>query len=131
MYMLDTNICIYIIKKRALSLLEKFNSIPKNDFCISVVTYAELQYGIERSSSKKMNQAIIDAFVSRLEVYQWDMEAARLYGKIRTDLEKKGIPIGNMDLMIAAHALSRDCTVVSNNLREFKRVESLSYENWV
>lgn len=131
MYMLDTNICIYIIKKRALSLLEKFNSIPKNDLCISVVTYTELQYGIERSSSKKMNQAIIDAFVSRLEVYQWDMEAARLYGKIRTNLEKKGIPIGNMDLMIAAHALSRDCTVVSNNLREFKRVESLSYENWV
>jgi tRNA(fMet)-specific endonuclease VapC len=131
MYMLDTNICIYILKKRTISLLEKFNSIPQNNLCISVVTYAELQYGIERSSSKKMNQTIIDDFVSRLMVCPWDMEAARQYGKIRVNLEEKGTPIGNMDLLIAAHALSRKDIIVSNNLREFKRVENLAFENWV
>ena len=131
MYMLDTNMCIYIIKKRPIGLLEKFNSIPENSLCISVVTYAELQYGVERSSSKKMNQEIIKDFISRLTVLSWDMEAASHYGKIRSNLEKKGTPIGNMDLMIAAHALSQTCTIVSNNLREFKRVEGLKYENWV
>ena len=78
-----------------------------------------------------MNQAIIDDFVSRLMVCPWDMEAARLYGEIRVNLEKKGTPIGNMDLLIAAHALSRKDIIVSNNLREFKRVENLTYENWV
>jgi tRNA(fMet)-specific endonuclease VapC len=131
MYMLDTNMCIYIIKKRPISLLEKFNSIPKNSLCISVVTYAELQYGIERSSSKQMNQTIINDFVSHLMVYSWDMEAARQYGKIRSDLEKDGTPIGNMDLLIAAHALSQKCTIVSNNLKEFQRVKNLKCENWV
>ncbi len=131
MYMLDTNMCIYIIKKRPISLLEKFDSIPKNSLCISVVTYAELQYGIERSSSKKMNQAIINDFVSHLTVYLWDMEAARQYGKIRSDLEKDGTPIGNMDLLIAAHAISQKCTIVSNNLKEFQRVKNLKCENWV
>ena len=131
MYMLDTNMCIYIIKKRPISLLEKFNSIPKNNLCISVVTYAELEYGVERSSSKKMNQSIIKDFVSHLTVFSWDMDAARQYGKIRSNLEKKGTPIGNMDLLIAAHALSQKCTIVSNNLREFKRVKDLKYENWV
>jgi tRNA(fMet)-specific endonuclease VapC len=131
MFMLDTNICIYIIKKRPIGLLEKFNSIPKNSLCISVVTYAELEYGVERSSSKKLNQRIIMDFVSNLAVLSWDMDAARHYGKIRSSLEKKGTPIGNMDLMIAAHALSQKCTLVSNNLREFKRVKNLKYENWI
>lgn len=131
MYMLDTNICIYVIKKRPISLLEKFNSVPKNSLCISVVTYAELQYGVERSSSKKMNQAIIKDFISHLTVLSWDMNAASQYGKIRSNLEKEGTPIGNMDLLIAAHALSQQCTLVSNNLREFKRVEGLICENWV
>ena len=131
MYMLDTNICIYVIKKRPLGLLEKFNGIPKNSLCISVVTYAELLYGVERSSSKKMNREIVQDFISRLIVLSWDMDAASLYGKIRTNLEKNGTPIGNMDLMIAAHALSQKCTLVSNNLREFKRVQGLKYENWV
>ena len=131
MYMLDTDICIYIIKKRPANLLEKFNAIPPNDLCISTVTYAELQYGVERSSSKKMNQRILVDFVAHLDVQPWDMEAARQYGKIRTSLEKRGKPIGNMDLLIAAHALSQQCILVSNNLREFSRVRGLQCENWV
>jgi tRNA(fMet)-specific endonuclease VapC len=131
MYMLDTNICIYVIKKRPLGLLEKFNGVPKNSLCISVVTYAELLYGVERSSSKKMNREIVQDFISRLIVLSWDMDAASLYGKLRTNLEKNGTLIGNMDLMIAAHALSQKCTLLSNNLREFKRVQGLKHENWV
>ena len=131
MYMLDTNICIYLIKKRPLGLLEKFKSIRKNSLCISVVTYAELTYGVERSSSKKMNQRIVSGFISHLDVLPWDMDAADHYGKLRSSLEKKGTPIGNMDMLIASHALSNNCTLVSNNLREFKRVPRLKYENWV
>ncbi len=92
MYMLDTDICIYIIKKRPANLLEKFNAIPPNDLCISTITYAELQYGVERSSSKKMNQRILSDFVSHLEVQPWNVEAARQYGKIRTSLEKRASP---------------------------------------
>ncbi len=131
MYMLDTNICIYVINKRPLELLDKFNSIPEMNLSISVITYAELQYGIERSSSKKMNQWIVDDFVSRLTVLSWDREAAKQYAVIRASLEKKGTPIGNMDFMIAAHAISNKYTLVSNNLREFKRIQNLKYENWV
>ena len=131
MYMLDTNICIYIIKKRPLGLLKKFNTIQEDRLSISVVTYAELQYGVERSSSKKLNQRIVIDFVSLLNVLSWDMDAARYYGKIRAYLEKNGTPIGNMDLMIAAHALSQKYTLVSNNLKEFKRIKNLKYENWV
>ena len=131
MYMLDTNICIYIIKKRPANLLEKFNTIPPNTLCISMITYAELQYGVERSSSKKMNQRILADFVSYLDVQPWDVAAARQYGKIRVSLEKRGKPIGNMDLLIAAHALSQQCILVSNNLREFSRIRGLQCENWV
>ena len=131
MYMLDTDICIYIIKKRPANLLEKFNAIPPSTLCISTVTYAEMQYGVERSSSKKMNQRILADFVAHLDVQPWDMEAARQYGKIRTSLKKRGKPIGNMDLLIAAHALSQQCILVSNNLREFNRVRGLQCENWV
>jgi tRNA(fMet)-specific endonuclease VapC len=78
-----------------------------------------------------MNQAIIKDFISHLTVLSWDMDAASQYGKIRSNLEKEGTPIGNMDLLIAAHALSQKCTLVSNNLREFKRVKDLKCENWV
>ncbi len=131
MYMLDTNICIYIIKKRPANLLAKFNSIPPNTLCISAIAYAELQYGVERSSAKKMNQRILVDFVAHLDVQPWDAEAARQYGKIRTNVEKRGKPIGNMDLLIAAHALSQQCILVSNNLREFSRIRGLQCENWV
>ena len=83
MYMLDTNICIYIIKKRPPTLLEKFNAIEKDSLCISVVTFAELSYGVEKSIQKKRNQRVLDDFVSLLEVLPWDPDAAREYGKIQ------------------------------------------------
>ena len=129
-YMLDTNICVFIIKKRPFPVLEKLEKIRGEQICISVVTYAELEYGVERSSSKKLNQEVLDEFMSHLLVLPWEIEAARQYGKIRTYLEKIGTPIGNMDLLIAAHALSGKQILVTNNLREFKRVPHLKYEDW-
>ncbi len=131
MYMLDTNICIYIIKKRHLSVLSRFTMIQRDEICISVVTLAELQYGVEKSSSKRFNQGILDDFFSRLTFLPWNEEAAREYGRIRAFIENEGSPIGNMDLLIAAHALSQEHTLVSNNLGEFERIPDLKYENWV
>jgi tRNA(fMet)-specific endonuclease VapC len=130
MYMLDTNICSYILKQRPTEVLQKFEQVPKDKICISIVTYAELEYGVEKTFSKQMNQQIIEAFVDRLIVLPWDMDAAKHYAKIRSNLEKKGTPIGNMDLMIASHARSQKCTLVTNNVREFERVPDLKIENW-
>jgi len=129
--MLDTNICIYIIKRRPMSVLSRFEKIHSSQIRISVVTFAELQYGVERSSSKKLNQDILDAFCSQLTILPWDEGAATKYGKIRMDLETKGNTIGNMDLLIAAHALSQKYTLVTNNLKAFKLVQQLKCENWL
>lgn len=130
MYMLDTNICSYIIKQRPPAVLKKFEMIQKDQTCISILTYAELQYGVEKTSSKRINQAIIEAFVEHLKILAWDIEAAQHYSKIRSALESQGTLIGNMDLMIAAHARSQQCVLVTNNLREFERVPELKLENW-
>ena len=131
MYMLDTNTCIYILKRRPKEVLEKFVKIRRDQFCLSIVTYAELKYGAERSLSKKMNLEIIEEFAARLNVLPWDEDAANQYAKIRYYLEKKGNPIGNMDLMIASHALSRGFRLVTNNQKEFNRVPGLKVENWI
>ncbi len=131
MYILDTNICIYIIRQRPMAVLEKFEEIPADELAISVVTYAELQYGVDKSSSKQFNQNVLDQFVNRLNILSWDRPAAREYGLIRSNLETKGTPIGPLDLLIAAHALSQEATVVTNNLREFQRIPDLNLENWV
>jgi tRNA(fMet)-specific endonuclease VapC len=130
-FMLDTDTCSYLIKQRPVSVLERFEAVHKEKICISVVTFAELIYGVERSSSTKINLPIVKDFVSCLSVLPWDSEAAESYGKLRTFLELKGTPIGNMDLMIAAHALSKDLIVVTNNTRHFERVPQLRVENWV
>jgi tRNA(fMet)-specific endonuclease VapC len=131
MYMLDTNICSYIIKKRPPQVLAKFEQIPHTDISISVITLAELQYGVTKSTKATHNQTIIDAFVSRLEVLPWTFEITQHYGQIRTDLERQGTPIGSMDLLIAAHCISLDATLVTNNTREFNRIPQLKLENWV
>lgn len=131
MLMLDTNICIYIIKKRPSTVLKRFQSINNEQICISVITYAELQYGVDKSSAVEKNQLIIDDFISRLSVIKLDEKAAQSYGKIRSILEKKGTTIGLMDLMIAAHCLSLDYTLITNNIKEFERIPYLKYENWV
>lgn len=131
MYMLDTDICSYILKERPISPLEKFSTIRTSWMTVSIITVAELLYGVTRSPNKKIDIIVIDKFLSRLKVLNWDREAASEYAKLRVLLEKNGKPSGNMDMMIAAHALSVNATLVSNNLRHFADIPKLKTENWV
>ena len=130
MYLLDTNICIYLINERSSRVLEKLVSLDPAEVAISSVTLAELQYGVEKSEARERNAKALDMFVVPMEVLPVDAEAARAYGGVRADLERRGKPIGGMDLMIAAHALSARATLVTNNTREFTRVRGLLVENW-
>jgi tRNA(fMet)-specific endonuclease VapC len=129
--LLDTNICIYIIKLQPPAVLERFRGFAIGDIGISVVTLAELEYGVSKSRDVKRNRHALDQFIAPLDVAQFDQVAAVIYGTIRADLEQKGQPIGSMDLLIAAHARSLDVRLVTNNESEFKRVPGLRIENWV
>ena len=129
-YLLDTNICIYVIKRRPESLLVRFNENASH-LAISAVTLAELLHGAEKSSQPQRTLSVVEDFCSRLDVLDYGAKAAQHYGQIRSALERRGTPIGVNDLHIAAHARSEGLTLVSNNLREFERVEGLLNENWV
>lgn len=129
-YLLDTNICIYLIRHRPSQVRARFESCQIGDIGISSVTLAELQYGVAKSQFPERNQRALEAFVLPLEVVAFDAEAAAAYGPVRAFLERQGTPIGAMDLMIAAHALSLRVTLVTNNVSEFSRVQGLSVENW-
>ena len=128
-YLLDTNIVIYVIKRRPLQALEIFNR-NAGRMAISAITLAELQHGAEKSSNPAANLAVVEDLCSRLEVLSYGAKAAQHYGAIRAALEKQGQMIGVNDLHIAAHARSEGLTLVSNNLREFERVPGLQFENW-
>jgi len=128
-YLLDTNICIYVIKQRPLTMLEIFNR-QAGTMAISAITLSELLHGVEKSSAPQKNLAVVENFCSRLEVMAYGPKAALHYGQIRSELERRGTPIGINDLHIAAHARSEGLTLVSNNLREFERVEGLLLQNW-
>jgi tRNA(fMet)-specific endonuclease VapC len=130
LYMLDTDTCSYAIKERTPAIRERLSNIALEEQCISVVTYAELLYGVKRSSSKRINRPIVEAFVKHLAILSWDADAAEHYGDMRAALEKNGTPIGNMDMMIAAHARSLGAIVITNNVRHFKRVPGLRVEAW-
>ena len=129
-YLLDTNICIYLIKKSPAHILEKIRGIQVGDAGISSITLSELEYGVAKSSNPQQNRDALSAFLTPFEIHSYDQSAATYYGAIRSYLEKKGILIGPMDLLIAAHALSLSLTLVTNNVREFKRVPDLQLENW-
>lgn len=129
-FLLDTNICIDVIKRRPESLLERFNSNASH-LAMSSITLAELLHGAEKSSNPQRTLAVVEDFCSRLDVLEYGVKAAQHYGQIRTALERRGTPIGVNDLHIAAHARSEGLTLVSNNLREFERVEGLLLANWV
>ena len=129
--MLDTNVCIYIIKRRPQSVLRRFGLFPVGDIGISTVTLAELEYGAARSAQPRKNREALQQFISPLDITAFDKPATETYGRIRATLEKKGRPIGTMDLLIAAHALSLGVRLVTNNEKEFKRVPGLQVENWV
>ncbi|PCH56718.1 MAG: VapC toxin family PIN domain ribonuclease [Legionellales bacterium] len=129
--LLDTNICIYIIKKHPLNIIERFTRFNVGDIAISSVTYAELCYGVVKSQHKEKNKAALYEFCLPLEVLPFDDKAASHYAFIRNDLERKGEVIGSLEMMIAAHALSLDVTLITNNEKEFCRVQGLNFENWV
>lgn len=129
-YLLDTNIVIYVIKNRPLSVLKTFNR-NQGRMAISSITLAELAHGVEKSADPARNLAVVEDFVSRLDVLHYDDRAAWQYGLIRAALERQGTPIGVNDLHIAGHARSLGLVLVTNNLREFERVPGISAENWV
>jgi len=128
-YLLDTNICIYVIKRRPQELLETFNH-NAGQMAISAITLSELFHGVEKSAAPSRNLAAVEDFCSRLDLLPYGPKASLHYGQIRASLERSGTPIGVNDLHIAAHARSEGLTLVSNNLREFQRVDGLLLENW-
>ncbi|MBD3242195.1 MAG: PIN domain-containing protein [Chitinivibrionales bacterium] len=129
-YMLDTNICIYLIKKRPPQTLRKLQQISISDVCVSAVSVAELEYGVEKSRKREQNRIALAEFLAPVEILSFGDEQASAYGSIRAHLESRGTPIGPYDLQIAAHALSLGLRLVTNNTSEFERVPGLSIENW-
>jgi tRNA(fMet)-specific endonuclease VapC len=128
-YLLDTNICIYIINERPKRVRERFRSLAASEVGISSVTDAELAFGVAKSGSIR-NRTALQAFLVPLDVVSFDLAAALAYGDMRADLERRGQPIGPLDLQIAAHALSLNAILVTNNEREFRKVAGVTVENW-
>ena len=130
MYMLDTNICIFAIKKRPVTLLANLQTHKPSDICISSITYAELCHGVEKSQARDRNRLALTMFLSNISIIPFDESVAMEYGRVRAALEKNGTPIGPLDTQIAAHAKSLGMTLVTNNTREFERVKGLMIEDW-
>lgn len=130
-YMLDTNTCIYIINRSPKQVYERLKKLSLGEVGISVITFCELQYGVAKSAKPVENQLALTEFLAPLEVLDFTSACAAPYGEIRADLNKKGCPIGNNDLLIASHAISEGLVLISNNLKEFARVEGLQCENWI
>lgn len=129
-YMLDTNICIFIIRHKSEKAIKKLIEHEPEEICISAITYAEIMHGVEKSKAVEKNRAVLTLLLSNIEILDFDDKAAEEYGMIRADLEEKGYPIGPLDTMIAGHARSLGYTLVTNNTREFYRVEDLAVEDW-
>lgn len=129
-YLLDTDICSYVMKERPIEVLQKFDTVSVEELCTSAITKAELLYGAEKLQSKRLTQ-LANRFLLRVRVMPWPDQAALIYARKRSELEKAGTPIGNMDLLIAAHAIAINATVVTNNTRYFSKVPGLAFENWV
>lgn len=131
-WMLDTNTCSYVMRELPASVKARFYQVGPENLAISTVVLAELRYGAARHPTRSaLYFAEIDNFVSRLEVLPWTTGAAEHYAELRAGLERQGQPIGNMDMLIAAHALAEDAVLVTHNTREFERVPGLRVENWV
>lgn len=131
-YLLDTNICIYLINEKPKEVMAKFERYPIHEFGISYITHLELQYGVQKSRENKQNQNALDEFLLPLTVLPLQgIELAVQYGRIRTFLESKGKTIGPFDMLIAAQALSLNLTIISNNIDEFSRIPDLKCENWI
>ena len=129
-FLLDTDICIYLIKKQPAQALARLQALDISQVGISTITLSELEYGVSKSSKPEQNKLALAEFVAPLEIIAYDDAAAAHYGHIRTLLERQGTPIGPLDTLIAAHALALGCALVTNNDREFSRIPNLVVENW-
>ena len=129
-YLFDTNICIYLIKNKPINVLKRFSKITPESIAVSNITVAEMYYGIAKSSKPNQNTIALEEFLLPLIIIDFDKNDARIYGKIRHELEKRGKIIGAMDLLIGAQALSRNLILVTNNEKEFNRIEGVKIENW-
>ena len=130
-YLLDTNICIYLIKRKPIEVFNRFQSHRIHEVAISVVTYFELQYGIEKSKFRIKSENALRNFIKNLNVIVLDVDASAKAASVRAHLEMKGTPIGAYDLLIAGTALARNMVLVTNNTNEFERVPGLTMENWI
>jgi tRNA(fMet)-specific endonuclease VapC len=129
-YLLDTNVCVDYLNGRFPEVVSRIQAVSPDDLCTSSVVAAELRYGADRSKQPKRNHARIDDLLRELRCLAFDEASARLFGRVRAQLEGRGTPIGPYDMMIAAHALFLRCTLVTDNLEEFRRVSGLEVENW-
>lgn len=129
-YLLDTNICIFVIKQRPSGVVHRFKQFAADDLCISTVTLSELRYGADKSGNPPRNHAALDLFLAPLAITDFDSQCAEFYGTVRSELERRGQPIGPLDTMIAAHALRLRIPLVTNNTKEFARVLGLAIEDW-
>ncbi|NLC37004.1 MAG: type II toxin-antitoxin system VapC family toxin [Alcaligenaceae bacterium] len=130
-YLLDTNICIYIAKHNPPTVRARFETLAANELAMSTITYGELRYGAEKSQARAKALRVVNQLTSVIQIAKLDAAAAEQYGLIRASLSRQGRIIGNNDLWIAAHAKAMGWTVVTNNVREFERIEDLKVENWV
>ena len=131
MYLLDTNICIYIINKRPAKIIEKISNLNLSEIKISAVTVAEMEYGASKSENREMNRSALKRFLSSFEIINFDTVDAEIYGIIRAELERTGNIIGPYDMQLAAQALRWDYIFITNNTKEFQRVNKLKLENWI
>lgn len=129
-YLLDTNVCIDYLNRSHPNVVERMQSSSPEDLCLSSVVVAELRYGADRSAKRDQNHARLDDLTAEIQCVNFDLDAARIYGLVRSSLEAKGTAIGPYDMMIAAHALSLGLVLVTDNDREFSRVAGLQIENW-
>ena len=129
-YLLDTNMCIYAIKKKPTEVLERISKCIPGEIGLSSLTVAELEYGVAKSVAREKNQSALEQFLLPFELISFDHESARVYGDLRAQLERAGTPIGAMDTLIGAHAVARGLVLVTNNEREFRRIPGLKVENW-
>ncbi|MBI4844140.1 MAG: type II toxin-antitoxin system VapC family toxin [Nitrospirae bacterium] len=129
-FMLDTNACIYIIKQKPPKVLKHFKAYPVGEIGISSITLAELMFGVRKSQYIQKNREALEEFILPLEIADFDEKAAKIYGEIRAALQKSGNPIGSMDMLIGAHALSLGLTLVTNNTKEFRKIKHLKVMDW-
>lgn len=129
-YLIDTNICIYLMNQKPSEVIQKFKNTEIGQIGISTITVSELNYGVAKSNLKKQNAQRLEEFLTPFEILPYDEAASKYYGMIRTQLESQDKVIGPLDMLIAAHALSKDLVLVTNNEKEYRRIKLLKVENW-